>query len=129
MPDQTQQPYEKPHYCKQTVGGVESISFRVRLEKRKWISFSNVYIATHRQGGEEILNTDHIPASELCFIAGDVNGHSVRWDNVQKPGTRGKRIEVWLTDCKLHCVNDGSPTRTNRATGNHSTPDVFFAPS
>ena len=118
-----------PKYCKQTVGGVESISFRVRLDKKKWICFTNVYMAPRREGGKEIIYTDHIPASGLCFIAGDVNGHSVLWDNRQPPDSRGERIEEWLADCNMHCVNDGSPTRTNRAPGSHSTPDVFLAPS
>ena len=53
-------------------------------------------------------------------------GHGCR---SQEPDSRGERIEEWISDCNLHCVNDGSPTRTNRATGNHSTPDVFLAPS
>ena len=41
-------PMYRPHYCNQTVRGVESTTFRVRIDKRKWITFSNVYIAPKR---------------------------------------------------------------------------------
>ena len=122
-------PYSEIPKGKQTVGIVESISFRVRIDKRKWLTISNVYMAPNRDNGEEVIYTDQSPASRSCFIAGDMNCHSALWDPKQPPDSRGERIEEWLSDSNLYCANDGSATRINRATGNESTPDVFLAPS
>ena len=53
-----------------------------------------------------------------------MNGHSPLWDLTQPPDKRGEEIEDWVLDNNLAILNNGSPTRINKATGNESTPDL-----
>ena len=58
------------------------------------------------------------------IFAGDLNGHSRIWDDIQPTDGRGEQILDWMLTNNLECLNDGSPTRINRGTGGLSTPDV-----
>ena len=106
-----------------------STTFNIRVSKRKWLTISNVYIPPNRASEEETMVTDHIPTGVGCFIAGDLNGHSSLWDPVQPTDSRGTRIEEWMNDTNLVCLNSGAATRHNRSTGNPSSPDIFLAPT
>ena len=46
------------------------------------------------------------------------------WDYIQPEEARSEQVEDWLCDKQLTLLNDGRPTRFNRATGNGSTPDI-----
>ena len=73
--------------------------------------------------------TDNIPTGVDCFIAGDRNGHSSLWDPVQPTDSRGTRIEEWMKNANLVCLNSGAATRHNRSTGDPSSPDIILAPT
>ena len=70
-----------------------------------------------------------ISASTQAIIVGDFNGHSRLWDYLQPPDPRGQELEDWILDHDLHVLNDGSPTRHSRITGNASTPDLTLCGS
>ena len=51
------------------------------------------------------------------------------WDNIQTVDRRGEELVDWSIENNLQVLNNGDPTRTNRATGNGSTPDISFCGS
>ena len=77
------------------------------------VAFANKHLA---------LETGIIPTDPYTIIAGDFNAHSLLWDDIQPPDTRGTEMENWIIDQELSVANDGSPTRVGRITGNESTP-------
>jgi hypothetical protein len=77
------------------------------------------------------MDLSFIPMKNSTIHAGDFNGHSMLWDDVQKCNDRGYEIVNWVLENNLVCKNDGSPTRVNRAhinadTGGLSSPDCTF---
>jgi len=103
----------------------ESVSFRVRLDKKNWVHISNVYVPPSNSIGQEIQFTpDAIPTFESSIICGDFNGHTSLWDPNQPADRRGDQILDWMIDNNLESLNDGSATRTNRITSNPSSPDI-----
>jgi len=110
---------------KKSKEGTEVAAFRVRLDKKNWVQLVNVYVPPENSVGQ-IINfcPDIILAQESSIICGDFNGHSVLWDESQPPDSRGERIINWLIDSDLEVLNNGSPTRVSRITGNGSAPDI-----
>ena len=110
-------------------GNVQTATFKARTAKRQWLTFTNICTPPNREtGGEETIVTSHIPTNRNCFLAGDLNDHSLSWDHTQPQDSRGDRIEEWIADCNLFSANKDEATRHNRATGITSSPDIFLAP-
>ena len=69
------------------------------------------------------------PAREFDMICGDVNAHSILWDDTRankEPDQRGITLENWLAENNMLAVNDGRPTHDSRSSGTASAPDVTF---
>ena len=61
------------------------------------------------------------------MICGDVNAHSILWDDTRankEPDQRGITLENWLAENNMLAVNDGRPTHDSRSSGTASAPDV-----
>ena len=122
-------------YVKETVvfeGGGDSsqkatdvTTTRVQLNRKNWISVSNIYCPPVNSTGQEIAFTpESIPTPDNAIITGDLNGHAPLWDLIQPTDKRGEDIVEWALDKELTILNDCSTTRVSRITGNESTPDV-----
>jgi hypothetical protein len=109
--------------------GTEWSRFRVRVGRQRWITITNVYIPPNRSGESDDLQLEQLTVSRDAFCAGDFNGHSPMWDAIQPEDARGALIADWMADNDLICCNELTPTRTNRSTGNGSSPDIFIAPA
>ncbi len=84
-----------------------------------------MYVPPHNSTDQFIdFSPALIPTDEDSIITGDLNAHSKLWDNRLPPNDCSELVEDWLIEKKLSVINDGSPTRVNKATGNVSTPDV-----
>ena len=96
------------------------------MDKKNWIYITNVYIPPGNNTGQESikLRTEAIPALKSSLICGDFNAHSSIWDSIQPTDDRGEEVLDFAIDHELTILNDGSPTRVNRITGNESSPDV-----
>ena len=105
-------------------GIVETQTVSIQQSARKWLHFNNIYVPP--KGAADL---SWIPISPNSIYAGDLNGHSSLWDEHQPPDPRGSTIEDWILEHDLTCVNSGLSTRTNRATGGQSTPDLTIAHS
>ena len=97
--------FTTPKNPNQLRGFVATTTFNVRVSKRKWLTISNVYIPPNRATEEETIVTDHILTGVNCFIAGDLNGHFSLWDPALPTDIRGTRIEEWMNDSNLACLN------------------------
>ena len=67
------------------------------------------------------------PARNFDMICGDVNAHSLLWDDsVAGRGAdkRGKVIENWAAENNMLAMNDGSHTHVSRSSGSQTAPDV-----
>ena len=76
---------------------------------------------------EDSFSPEKWPCKEFDLILGDINAHSLLWDNNTKdgkPDARGEKIENWLADHGMECMNNGEPTHVSRNTGRQGTPDV-----
>ena len=104
-------------------GNTEALSVSIQQRARKWIDITNIYIPPRAESTE----IDWLPVSETCLIAGDLNGHSPLWDQVQPEDPMGTKIVDFSIAKELICCNNGEPTRVNRNTGGMSTPDVTLA--
>ena len=96
------------------------------MGKRDWLYLTGVYTPPPHTTGQDIikLRTDIIPAFKPSLICGDFNAHHPMWDEFQPTDERGEQVIDWAIDKELTVMNDGSPTRVNRATGNESVPDI-----
>ena len=108
-----------------STNATEVTNIRAKLDKKSWVSVSNVYCPPPHSTGQVIeFKPEAIPTPEEAIITGDLNGHSPLWDVLQNPDQGGEQIEEWMFDKELSVLNDASHTRINRATGGFSTPDV-----
>ena len=60
---------------------------------------------------------------------GDINAHSTIWDDNARNGVtdrRGEKIEDWLAENNMACINTGEATHISRSTGKEGTPDTSF---
>ena len=109
------------------VEATESLSIKVRMDKRNWIYITNVYTPPCNSVGQDaiILRTDSIPTFNSSLICGDFNAHHPLWDDIQPADDRGEEIVDWAIEKELTIMNnDNSPTRVSRITGNESSPDL-----
>ncbi len=107
--------------------GTESSSIRVRMDKDKWVTLTNVYIPPVNTTWNVRFCPEILPAKDNSLICGDFNAHSDTWDALQPDDARGREVEMWATANELTPLNDElQPTRHNRATGNGSSPDIVF---
>ena len=106
-----------------TVEGTDSATVKIKMQKNKWISISNVYTPPVNSTSQ-LVNFNPIKIDTVnCLILGDLNAHSPLWDS-HLFDKRGEEIEDWIISNSLVVLNDGSATRINKHTGNGSTPDV-----
>ena len=110
--------------------GTEVASIRIRISRRKWVRVNHVYCPPSRSHTRTVrLCFDNITPSPDSITLGDFNAHNALWDYFQPEDERGDRLLDWILEHSLSVLNDGSPTRTNRAggsdsTGGRSTPDL-----
>jgi len=69
------------------------------------------------------------PQKEHDIVCGDINAHSLLWDDSKRTDKRGRIVEEWLADSNMLPLNDGTPTHTNRSSGTESAPDVTLVHS
>ena len=108
------------------IEATESLSIKVRMDKRNWIYITNVYIPPCNSIGQDSINlrTDSIPTFNTSLICGDFNAHHSLWDDIQPADERGEQMVDWAIEKELTIMNDNSTTRVSRTTGNESSPDV-----
>ena len=104
-------------------GAVESQSISIQQSAKRWLNLVNIYIPK----GE--MDLSWLPLEPNTIYAGDFNGHSLLWDDNVIFDARGKAIEDWILSNSLVCLNTGTATRINKATGGLSTPDITIAHS
>ena len=111
--------------------GTEASTVRLRMEKRKWITITNVYCPPRRSHTSNVkLNLEEVITSPDSLTVGDFNAHSGLWDLNQPEDDRGETLLEWASSHDLTILNDGSPTRLNKSrlasekTGGLSAPDV-----
>ena len=78
---------------------------------------------------EDSFSPEKWPCKEYDLILGDINAHSLLWDKNTKDGisdARGEKIENWIADKGMACMNNGEPTHVSRSTGKQGAPDVSF---
>ena len=109
--------YKENGHCNRD--GVELLSVCIHQSGKKWLTINNLYLPPNSQA-----DMSWIPVNPNTIFAGDLNGHSKIWDDIQPTDDRGEDIADWMLDNNLHCINDGTPTRINRGTGGLSSPDV-----
>ena len=102
---------------------LEALAIRVRTQRDEWLTVTNVYSPPERSRAGE-FNPVVLCSSSSHLLAGDWNCHSSLWDLDQPEDADGNRMEDWMIEENLGCLNDGTPTRLNRATGGLSAPDV-----
>jgi len=112
----------------------EVSSFYVKVTRHRWLNIVNCYLLPARtianvDSPTPITSLDFLPATEDTLIRGDLNAHSNLWDFVQPTDSRGELVTDWILEKDMVCVNDGSATRTNRATGELSSPDITLVHS
>ena len=98
--------------------GTESSLFKVKMGKSKWIEICNVYcppVRSHTTDRNIRLATETLPTSRDSISLGDFNAHSPIWDWHVPADDRGGVMEDWIINNDLTVLNDGRPTRINRA--------------
>ena len=117
----------------QSKDATDTQTIRIKMNKKKWIDITNLYCPPATSQAYDNMNlrlaTEIIPSSKDSLIAGDFNAHCMIWDEIQPTDTRGEELLDWCIDKELNIINDGSPTRVSRGTGNESTPDVSLSGS
>ena len=81
-------------------------------------------------GRESDFDIRRWPSREFDIIVGDVNAHSLLWDNSmagKNSDRRARMIEDWMTDKNMVVMNDGSSTHISRSSGSQTAPDVTLA--
>jgi len=76
------------------------------------------------------FDTRRWPAKNFDIIGGDLNAHSILWDNSmagKNADRRARMIEDWAADNNMVVTNDGSPTHVSRSSGSQTAPDVTLA--
>jgi len=112
----------------------EVSSFFVKVTRHRWLNIVNCYLPSSRTAANAVSATvitslDFLPATEDTLIGGDFNAHSNLWDSEQSTDNRGELVTDWILEKDMVCVNDGLATRTNRATGGASSPDITLVHS
>ena len=79
---------------------------------------------------ETDFDTSRWPARDFDIIGGDLNAHSLLWDNTmagKNSDKRARMIEDWSADNNMVVLNDGSSTHISRSCGSQTAPDVTLA--
>ena len=118
--------FEKQHSFEKA--GMEILSIRIKATKSTWLELYNVYLL-NTSTQHTSFDPSLIKPGPSSFTLGDLNGNSQIRDSLQPQDQRGDEILDWALDNDLHILNDGSATRTNRITGNDSTPDISLCGS
>ena len=105
--------------------GLEALTVELKTAGRSCVTVTNVYRPPVREGNQGDLGVRALRIPQSNFVvAGDLNAHDPLWDDRQPPDRWGRHLEEWAGDNDLVCLNDGEPTRFNRATGGGSAPDI-----
>ena len=110
----------------------EWMSIEIPTTVKKKIRLTNIYIPPSNTVVEDSISPEKWPCKEGDIILGDVNAHSPLWDDNVKDGKadrRGEKIESWLAEHDMACVNNGKPTHVHRTSGKESAPDISFVHS
>ena len=108
----------------------EILTIRVRLNRSKWVTATNLYCPPVNSTGQEIsLELSSIPKAASSIICGDFNAHHPIWDFIQPEDDRGTDIVEWAHTNSLAILNDDSVTRNSRVTGRGSSPDLTICGS
>ena len=76
---------------------------------------------------DQYFDMSRWPKKDYDMIAGDINAHSILWDDSRvnkETDIRGKTVENWLAASNMMTVNDGKPTHDSRSAGSASAPDA-----
>ena len=111
----------------------ESMGVEIPTAPHKKIRLTNTYIPPPNTSSgnvdENNTCTDNWPSKNHDILLGDFNAHSLIWDDTNRNNntdTRGKKIEDWLSETEMSCLNAGTPTYVNRSTGKQSAPYTSF---
>ena len=110
----------------------ESLCIEIPTKGDQKLRITNLYIPPVYCRGErrtEWFNTEKWPKGNSDLVLGDINAHSVLWDDHISEGKsdrRGILVERWLSTNEMHCLNEGQPTFKSRSRDTQSTPDVTF---
>ena len=99
---------------------LEALAVEIQAAGGERFTFVNVYSPpTPWQRGTQDggFHPEVLAVSRNHFFGGDWNCHSRLWDPFLPEDRKGEVLENWMTDHGLGCINDGSSTRVNRATG------------
>ena len=108
------------------------MTIEIPTTAKKKIRLTNLYIPPTNTVVEDSISPENWSCKEGDIILGDVNAHSLLWDeNTRDDRTdkRAEKIESWLADHDMACVNDGQPTHVHRTSGKESAPDITFVHS
>ena len=91
---------------------------KLKTAGRSHVTLTNMYRPPVREGNQGDLGVRALRIPQSNFVvAGDLNAHDPLWEDRQPPDQWGRHLEEWAGDNDLVCLNDGEPTRFNRATG------------
>ena len=110
------------------------VGINISLNNSSSLSYLNVYAppicSSPTDGKTDSLSSSILPSSRNLFILGDFNCHHPLWDSRVTSEPRGEEVFDWVISYDLLPLNDpDTPTLLHRSSGNHSSPDISFAPS
>ena len=106
-------------------------SIEVPLSNNTKLRLTNIYVPppTSTSVDENNFSPDLWPKREYDILLGDINAHSTIWDDIARNDVtdrRGEKIEDWLAENNMACINTGEATHVSRSTGKEGTPDTSF---
>ena len=107
----------------------EWLTVEIPTKANRRIRLTNIYVPPMNRVAEDSFSPEKWPCKEYDLILGDINAHSLLWDKNTKDGisdARGEKIENWIADKGMACMNNGEPTHVSRSTGKQGAPDVSF---
>ena len=105
----------------------EWLTLEIPTKSNRKLRLTNIYIPPTNTTTEDSISLEKWPCKEFDLILGDINAHSLLWDDNCKDGKadkRGEKVEDWLADNGMACMNNGKSTHVSRSSGNESAPDV-----
>ena len=109
----------------------EWATIEIPVRGKSKIRITNLYIppASSNPGMISNVKTHKWPRKEYDIVLGDINAHSILWDNSARPDERGAEVEEWLAEHDMHCLNSGEPTQYSKGKDQYSSPDVSMVHS
>jgi hypothetical protein len=108
----------------------DALAVKIFTRTGSSVTVTNVYKPpvrnAHDDAREDNFNPDNFYTGSRSFVVGDFNAHYATWDYFKDEDAMGQLLDDWATDKHMCCVNDGSATRRDNATGKPSAPDITF---